>query len=53
MFRLPNRFTRWMLMISSGAVLFGMGGGCQFFEAAQTGLLAVLTGAVLFLARNV
>jgi len=53
MLRKPNRWSHWMMLIASGAVLLQAPGCTEFLELAQTGLLAALAGTTFFLARNV
>ena len=48
-----NRWSRWLVLIGSGAVML-QATGCQFaMEALQTGFLGAITGGVFWLARNV
>ncbi len=54
MFRTSSRFTRWIMLTASGAVLFGNAANCDLaLQGAQTGLLALISGMLFFLARNV
>ena len=48
-----NRFSRWMLLIASSAVLLQTAGCDVVLQTISTGLLAVLTGTTIFLARNI
>ena len=49
----PNRFSRWLILIASGAVLL-QATGCEFvMQALQTGFLGAMTAGIYYLARNV
>ncbi len=48
-----SRWLRWATLFTSGAVVFQAAGCDLALQAAQTGLLAALTGITFFLARNV
>lgn len=44
-------YTRWAVLIASGAMMFQTTGGC--LEFLQTGFLAFIAGTTFFLARNI
>jgi len=49
-----NRALRWFTLLASGMVLFQATAGCiPTLEVVQTGLLAGITGILIFLAQNV
>jgi len=52
MYRKLNRVFRWLIWITSGALVFQTT-GCDFWQVAQTGLLAGLTGMTYYLTRNI
>ena len=48
-----NRFLRWIALFASGAIVLQAAGCDIYLQAAQTALLAALTGLTYFLASNV
>lgn len=52
MYRKCNRIVRCLMWVTSGAIVFQTT-GCDFWQVAQTGLLAGLTGMTYFLTRNI
>ena len=49
----PNRFSHWLTLIASGAVLL-QATGCEFtMQALQTGFLGAITAGIFYLARSV
>jgi hypothetical protein len=51
MFNKLSYYTRWAMLVGSGAVVFQATGTC--WDVAQTGLLAVIAGTTFFIVRNV
>ena len=52
MFGKPNCWSRWLMLIASGAVLL-QAAGCTFVESLQTALLAAIAGQIFYLVQNV
>jgi len=52
MYRKCNRVCRWLMWITSGALVFQTT-GCDIWQIAQTGLLAAMTGMTYYLVGNV
>ena len=48
-----NYYTRWFMLLASGAVVLQTTGCSPGFEGISTGLLAFIAGTTFFLARNV
>ena len=53
MFGKSNRWSRWLMLIASGAVLLQVASCDLILQAAQTGLLGAIAAGVYWLGRNV
>lgn len=51
MFHKLGYYTRWAMLVGSGAVVFQATGTC--WDVIQTGLLGFIAGTTFFIVRNV